>query len=209
MSAAQLFYLLGHMQRLVLQAPDVARSILMENPQLTYALLHAQFIAGMIDEPFLPLSAEDLRRSDQVRMEREAQVMALTGESRAYDSGKVNNPRCTFSTDTIMSNRLESGVMSNRLDNVLSGRPDESQNLSRAYMHDPAGGISMSSDAAASHGNDQDVQSQDVLIEHLRQNEGVIQQIMSVDPDNVDGWNEAERAQIRQIQMELRKRGLM
>jgi len=197
MSIAQLFYLLGHMQKLVLQAPDVARSLLIENPQLTYALLHAQFITGMIDEPFLPLSSEDLMRSERIRKEREAQISFCSPDSD-IPGGK---------TDTYEDRGAKRSKRIPQSDNIASTRSSEKQlrpfgdtesclgetgNIATSQIEDP--------EASTSH---------DVLIEHLLQNDGVIQQIISVDPDNVEGWNDAERAQIRQIQMELKKRGLM
>eukprot|EP00913_Durusdinium_trenchii_P014142 g13271.t1 len=59
----QLFYILSHIQKLSAQAPVTAQRILAENPQICHALLHAECLAGMLDEPVLPLSAEELRRT--------------------------------------------------------------------------------------------------------------------------------------------------
>ncbi|CAJ1432499.1 unnamed protein product [Effrenium voratum] len=59
----QLFYILGHIQKLSAQAPVTAQRILAENPQICQALLHAECLAGLLDEPALPLSADELRRS--------------------------------------------------------------------------------------------------------------------------------------------------
>ncbi|CAE7322271.1 axeA1 [Symbiodinium pilosum] len=59
----QLFYILSHIQKLSAQAPVTAQRILAENPQICHALLHAECLAGMLDEPGLPLSAEELQRA--------------------------------------------------------------------------------------------------------------------------------------------------
>lgn len=67
MTTSQLYYLIGHMQKLVVQNPETARSILLENPQFCYALLHAQFILGMINEPFVPLNQEQLNKANNIR----------------------------------------------------------------------------------------------------------------------------------------------
>ncbi|KAK6587725.1 hypothetical protein RS030_81254 [Cryptosporidium xiaoi] len=67
MSVSQLFYLMGHMQKLVVQNPETARSILLDNPQFCYALLHAQFILGMVNEPFTPLNQEQLNKANNIR----------------------------------------------------------------------------------------------------------------------------------------------
>ncbi|KAH8739657.1 hypothetical protein FG386_001214 [Cryptosporidium ryanae] len=67
MSVSQLYYLMGHMQKLVIQNPETARSILLDNPQFCYALLHAQFILGMVNEPFTPLNQEQLNKANNIR----------------------------------------------------------------------------------------------------------------------------------------------
>lgn len=67
MTASQLYYLIGHMQKLVVQNPETARSILLENPQFCYALLHAQFILGMVNEQFVPLNQDQLNKANNIR----------------------------------------------------------------------------------------------------------------------------------------------
>lgn len=59
LSVGQLFYVLGEAQKLALTAPNVARALVAENPQLAFALQHAQFMVGMINDPPLPLSPEE------------------------------------------------------------------------------------------------------------------------------------------------------
>mmetsp|Transcript_75271 Transcript_75271/g.124182 ORF Transcript_75271/g.124182 Transcript_75271/m.124182 type:complete len:178 (-) Transcript_75271:82-615(-) len=61
----QLFYIMGHIQKLSAQAPVTAQRILAENPQICHALLHAECLAGMLDEPVLPLSADELQRTKE------------------------------------------------------------------------------------------------------------------------------------------------
>eukprot|EP00933_Yihiella_yeosuensis_P032618 TRINITY_DN26236_c0_g1_i1.p1 TRINITY_DN26236_c0_g1~~TRINITY_DN26236_c0_g1_i1.p1 ORF type:complete len:219 (+),score=62.30 TRINITY_DN26236_c0_g1_i1:115-771(+) len=62
-SMGQLFYILGHIQKLSAQAPVTAQALLAENPQICHALLHAECLAGMVEEPSMPLSADELRRA--------------------------------------------------------------------------------------------------------------------------------------------------
>ncbi|EEA07430.1 RNA recognition motif. family protein [Cryptosporidium muris RN66] len=69
MTIGQLYYLLGHMQKLIIQNPDTARCILLENPQFCYALLHAQYIVGMVNEPFVPLTPEQLSKANTIRQQ--------------------------------------------------------------------------------------------------------------------------------------------
>ncbi|CAE7871849.1 Ankyrin repeat and KH domain-containing protein mask [Symbiodinium microadriaticum] len=49
LTPVQVLHILGEMQRLTLRAPDVARALLAENSQLSLALQHAQFLAGMLE----------------------------------------------------------------------------------------------------------------------------------------------------------------
>mmetsp|Transcript_86461 Transcript_86461/g.269040 ORF Transcript_86461/g.269040 Transcript_86461/m.269040 type:complete len:197 (-) Transcript_86461:107-697(-) len=62
MPQAQLQLCLGAMQRLALEAPENARAFLQDNPQLCYALLHAQLLLGLTLEPGLPPSAEEAQQ---------------------------------------------------------------------------------------------------------------------------------------------------
>merc|ERR1719330_1789989 len=63
LTMGQLFYILGHIQKLSAQAPVTAQALLAENPQICHALLHAECLAGMIEEPLLPMTADELRRA--------------------------------------------------------------------------------------------------------------------------------------------------
>ncbi|KAF7457674.1 putative mRNA processing protein [Cryptosporidium felis] len=100
MTTAQLYYLVGHMQKLVVQNPDTARSILLDNPQFCYALLHAQFILGMVNEPFVPLTQEQLKRANGIRTQilnsrnpnTSTEVNNLGGDISILIEEIVNNP---------------------------------------------------------------------------------------------------------------------
>eukprot|EP00416_Gambierdiscus_australes_P029260 CAMPEP_0171093576 /NCGR_PEP_ID=MMETSP0766_2-20121228/39158_1 /TAXON_ID=439317 /ORGANISM="Gambierdiscus australes, Strain CAWD 149" /LENGTH=181 /DNA_ID=CAMNT_0011552041 /DNA_START=189 /DNA_END=734 /DNA_ORIENTATION=- len=59
----QLFYILGHIQKLSAQAPVTAQALLAENPQICFALLHAESLAGMMEEPELPMTSEELKKA--------------------------------------------------------------------------------------------------------------------------------------------------
>lgn len=63
LTMGQLFFMLGHIQKLSAQQPVTAQALLAENPQLCHALLHAECLAGMIEEPMLPMTAEELRQA--------------------------------------------------------------------------------------------------------------------------------------------------
>mmetsp|Transcript_9797 Transcript_9797/g.30235 ORF Transcript_9797/g.30235 Transcript_9797/m.30235 type:complete len:288 (-) Transcript_9797:67-930(-) len=59
----QLFFILGHIQKLSAQAPVTAQALLAQNPQICHALLHAECLAGMTEEPALPMTGEELKRA--------------------------------------------------------------------------------------------------------------------------------------------------
>merc|ERR1711907_881009 len=63
LTMGQLFYILGHIQKLSAQAPVTAQALLADNPQICYALLHAECLTGMVDKPMLPMSADELRKA--------------------------------------------------------------------------------------------------------------------------------------------------
>jgi len=63
----QVIHIVAEMQRLALRAPEVARALLAENQQLALALHHAEFLAGMIDDPPLPTEPEVRERARSVR----------------------------------------------------------------------------------------------------------------------------------------------
>lgn len=67
LTAVQLFQIIGDMQRLAVRAPEVARALLGENHQLAYALHHAQFLVGLMEEPPLPTDPEVKERARSVR----------------------------------------------------------------------------------------------------------------------------------------------
>ncbi|CAK0890318.1 unnamed protein product [Prorocentrum cordatum] len=63
----QVIHILGEMQRLALKAPEVARALVTENMQLALALQHAQFLAGLTEEPPLPTEPAVTERARNVR----------------------------------------------------------------------------------------------------------------------------------------------
>lgn len=61
MPRAQMQLCLGSMQRLAKEAPEMARAMLQEHPQLCYALLQAQLHLGLALDPSEPPSEEELQ----------------------------------------------------------------------------------------------------------------------------------------------------
>jgi len=62
MPQAQLQLCLGAMKELAVACPEEARALLQDNPQLCYALLHAQFMLGMNLEPSEPANEAEMQR---------------------------------------------------------------------------------------------------------------------------------------------------
>jgi len=82
MPQAHLQLCLGTMQELAKASPDCARAVLLEHPQLCYALLHAQFLLGLSLEPSMP---PDLGETSQLRAEAVQRAMV---NSKALASGR-------------------------------------------------------------------------------------------------------------------------
>jgi len=63
--ADQLHHILKHTQRLAFKAPDAARQLLMLNPTMCYALLHAEYMLGMTPgvDRLLPVRPEEMGRA--------------------------------------------------------------------------------------------------------------------------------------------------
>merc|ERR1712194_741785 len=51
---------LGAMQKLAVEAPEGSRCFLQDNPQLCYALLHAQLLLGLDTDVKVPASQEEM-----------------------------------------------------------------------------------------------------------------------------------------------------
>lgn len=62
MPQSQLQLCLGAMKELAVACPEEARALLQDNPQLCYALLHAQFMLGMNLEPSEPANEAEMQR---------------------------------------------------------------------------------------------------------------------------------------------------
>eukprot|EP01071_Lankesteria_metandrocarpae_P013563 Lankesteria_metandrocarpae@DN733_c0_g1_i1.p1 len=96
MSAAELLYLVAHMQKLVLEAPDIARSLLTENPQLCYALLHVEFLLGIVNDHLVPFTSDT-----DYRIAQEFRAARLEEAGTIYDCAFVaRNTPTTYSMAT-------------------------------------------------------------------------------------------------------------
>mmetsp|Transcript_51318 Transcript_51318/g.109113 ORF Transcript_51318/g.109113 Transcript_51318/m.109113 type:complete len:286 (-) Transcript_51318:72-929(-) len=87
LTVGQLFYVLGHIQKLSAQAPVTAQALLAEHPQICYALLHAEYLAGMVEEPLLPMTGDELQqaKSKARRMREELEDHEIPQPEAAFD----------------------------------------------------------------------------------------------------------------------------
>merc|ERR1719282_1051274 len=77
MPQAQLQLCLGAMQRLAVEAPENARTLLQENPQLCYALLHGQLLLGLAMDPSLPPAGEEMQQLRAEALQRPATLPTM------------------------------------------------------------------------------------------------------------------------------------
>lgn len=74
LTMGQLFYILSHIQKLTSQAPVTAQALLAENPQICYALLHAECLAGMVEGQFLPMSSMELQKAKETARQMQEEL---------------------------------------------------------------------------------------------------------------------------------------
>lgn len=75
MPQAQLQICLAAMQKLAVEAPEGSRAFLQDNPQLTYALLHAQLLLGLTLDPQLPAAEDEIQQLRAEATRRVANVV--------------------------------------------------------------------------------------------------------------------------------------
>ena len=86
MTQTQLLYLLQRIQQLSFHAPEHAKQLLTDNPKLSMALLHAEYMVGVKADKLLPLT------SDEVRLAKERLYELRnpgSSKSRAYAESSV------------------------------------------------------------------------------------------------------------------------
>jgi hypothetical protein len=86
LTMTQLLYILHRIQQLSFHSPDHAKELLNQNPQLSLALIHAQYLVcgNQIESGLLPLGSEELKvvkeRLNQIRL-AETNPTAVSRES--------------------------------------------------------------------------------------------------------------------------------
>ncbi|CAE7172102.1 CSTF2 [Symbiodinium pilosum] len=110
MPQAHLRLCLGTMQELAKAAPDRARAVLLEHPQLCHALLHAQFLLGLSLEPTMP---PDLSETAELRAEAVQRALFnsknLAGGRRAANVSRGSAPYP--STNVVIPRPLVPGAL--------------------------------------------------------------------------------------------------
>jgi hypothetical protein len=93
LTMTQLLHILQRIQQLSFHSPEYARELLTQSPQLSLALIHAQYVAGNIQSQLLPLRVDELsmvkERLEKIRL-AETNPTAVLGESLVGPSETVN-----------------------------------------------------------------------------------------------------------------------
>ncbi len=94
LTMTQLLHILQRIQQLSFHSPEYARELLTQSPQLSLALIHAQYVAGNIQSQLLPLRADELalvkERLEKIRL-AESNPAAVPGESLVGPSEATNH----------------------------------------------------------------------------------------------------------------------
>jgi len=93
LTMTQLLYILQRIQQLSFHSPDYAKELLTQSPQLSLALIHAQYVAGNIQSQLLPLRPDEIAMVKD-RLERirtaESNPASVPGETLVGSSESVN-----------------------------------------------------------------------------------------------------------------------
>jgi hypothetical protein len=117
LTQTQLIYVLQRIQQLSTIAPDRAREILTEDPKLSLALLHAEFLAGARADKLLPLSADEVRLAKERHWQlRNPGGLSLSSTASSVAPLLAAAARANFAQKLAA---LDEGVL-----NVLTGSAD-------------------------------------------------------------------------------------
>ena len=106
LTMTQLLYVLQRIQQLAFHSPDYARELLTQSPQLSLALIHAQYVAGNIQSQLLPL------RTDEISMVKDRLEKMRLAESNptAVPGGSLVGPSESFNQDLGLSRKFQQTV---------------------------------------------------------------------------------------------------
>ena len=109
LSLSQLLYILQRIQQLCSAAPDHAKKLLTENPQLSLAMIHAEYLVGARADRLLPLTSDEVR----LAKERLYQMRNPGGQSRNQLASTIAPQSNEQSNEVALAlSKLDSSVLS-------------------------------------------------------------------------------------------------
>ncbi|UKK02780.1 hypothetical protein MACK_002877 [Theileria orientalis] len=207
LSTSQLIYVLASLKKFLKHAPSEARRFLINNPQLTYALLHTQFILGGHDETILPLSTMDHEISQVNKMERS---MHLKPFHNLYEqaTGPVDQQPETYSTVQQYGTREQ--VINQQLTPEM---PTYEQNMyqEEAYY---AKQQQVSKSQGASQAEIDELMNEGIypasaaLVDEVIKNPEILTNIQKATRQEMTSWPEEQKQQVLSIKIALHMRGI-
>ncbi|BAM41987.1 conserved hypothetical protein [Theileria orientalis strain Shintoku] len=199
LSTSQLIYVLASLKKFLKHAPSEARRFLLNNPQLTYALLHTQFILGGHDETILPLSRMDHEISQVNKMERS---MHLKPFHNLYEeaTGPVDQ-RQSYSTTQIYGTSEQ--VVNQQLTPEM---PKYEQNMYQEEAYYPQQ-QQVAKGQGASQAEIEELMNQGIypasaaLVDEVIKNPEILTNIQKATRQEMTSWPEEQKQQVLSIKI--------
>ncbi|SJK86155.1 hypothetical protein BMR1_02g03950 [Babesia microti strain RI] len=178
----QILYVLNAVKSLTIASRDTSRQLLLQNPQLVYAISHCIYLLDIVDESLLPLDDTDREIARINKLER-----------KGWDS----QPLETF--DTIVS----------PLAQQVHPPPPPTQPLPQQqnpYRHPP----SVIKETRISEPTDifhNIVPAPKALVDEVLKNKEILTNIQNATKAEMDTWPQEQRAQVMSIKAALKIRG--
>lgn len=128
LTSSQLTYALSAFKVFLEKSPKNAKRFLLNNPQLVYALLHAQYVLGNADTLMLPLNELDTKLAKINRRNREIESQA----AGPHDDGRNNESNLMYSTNA-------AGEHSDDLDSNMDVVPPTEAPKRDSVLREPTG----------------------------------------------------------------------
>ncbi|AFZ81344.1 hypothetical protein BEWA_007530 [Theileria equi strain WA] len=213
MSTSQLVYILASLKKFSKAAPSEARRFLINNPQLTYALLHSQFLLDEIDKTVLPLNKIDTEIAQINKLERTSHLEgSQANDHYSEDMAIEENINTTPSVPSTNQIPPTSTSLSEEYDpyqfndpDVIGFRPNVQPIVTSAKVETPPRGNIPSIEDLMSQGVHP---ASAVLVEEVLKNTEILTNIQRATLAEMESWPKEQKQQVLAIKVALHLRGI-
>jgi hypothetical protein len=136
MTLTQLHFILTKISQLSFHCPEQAKKFLKESPQLSLALIHAQYLvsSSSLDSRLLPLTADEVKIARERLKEIESGHGVLVGPGTGV-SADVGLNRRRKNLENIQIRKLIEKLSKNELDCLLNGLNTNSNEIDKIVLN--------------------------------------------------------------------------